>query len=478
MRIGVRLGTLAVVIALLGVLAPAALAAPPPNDNRGNAQPVNSLPATLSGNTMEATREANEPEGDCADEGGSVWYRVPVQRDGRVIVGLNANGDLDAAVDVYRVQRSQLFNVNCDRTDAKGRAALDFAVKKGDVYLVRVAQLSNSVPDSFSLTLQLAQPDATPPGPALPAGGAGGSLDRVTNPSDAYSVRLRAGKSYRFNLSSRACTPLLLYAPGTRDFDERPVRRLNCGGYMLFTPDEGEGGRYTLLAVASGSKRKAQPYRLLAGRAGRDDTAPGVFIRNYARRKGSVSSGGLDVLDLYRFDVTKRSNLNLGVRSNSDIQVRLISAGGRRIASSFDTGEIVTQLRPGRYFAVVRAARGAGGKYTLTRVSRTITRTRTRLDGKRSETVAPGRTVSVQVAILPGTRGPVVVHEQRYDPVFGWQFVRTYHVRTSSNGTRTIAFHPPDVGRYRFRTDFNGTRGSSPSGSRYATLRVQGPLRQ
>jgi hypothetical protein len=49
------------VLAALGAAAGPALAAPPPNDNRADAQVVSSMPATLDGTTVEATREANEP---------------------------------------------------------------------------------------------------------------------------------------------------------------------------------------------------------------------------------------------------------------------------------------------------------------------------------------------------------------------------------------------------------------------------------
>src|SRR5918995_4770351 len=148
MRYGRRLGLGIVAVAMgAGLLPGAALAAPPPNDNRADAQQV-ALPSTTDGTTVESTQEPNESSG-CSSTRGSVWYRVTTDRAGRVIVGLAANGDLDAVVDVYRVRRSQLASVVCDTTDENGRASFSFPVGENETYLIRVAPLFNSVDDTF-----------------------------------------------------------------------------------------------------------------------------------------------------------------------------------------------------------------------------------------------------------------------------------------------------------------------------------------
>src|SRR3712207_9474498 len=84
-----------------------------------------------------------------------------------------------------------------------------------------------------------------PPGRALGAGGASGTVDRVANPDDAYGVVLRSGRSYRVHVVSRErCVAAALYPPGTRSFPGGDaVRRLDCDDYFLFTPGPGEGGR-------------------------------------------------------------------------------------------------------------------------------------------------------------------------------------------------------------------------------------------
>ena len=81
----------------------------------------------------------------------------------------------------------------------------------------------------------------------------------MLNPSAAYSVDLRPGVTYRFNLASERCTPLRLYPPGTTDFsDGIGIRRASCGGYIAFTPGPDEGGRYSLLAVAPAGRGPAR----------------------------------------------------------------------------------------------------------------------------------------------------------------------------------------------------------------------------
>lgn len=465
-------GLLAAASVSLGWDAAAAPPAAPPNDNRADAQTI-TLPATVNGTTVGATREVGEPASGCAVDGGSVWYRLKSAKQGQIIIALAAHGSLDAVVDVYALQRSQTTEVACERTDAHGQAAPDFFARKNQVFLIRVAQLANSSSDTFQMRVQRKLPAAKPPGAPLPSRGASGTLDRVLNPSVAYSIRMREGVSYRMNLASSKCTPLLLFPPRTRSFqDDSPVRRLRCGGYTLFTPPGGQGGRYSLVAEAPRASGPAK-FRLSAGRAAADDTAPGRFIRNYARVGGRLDGSGLNVLDLYRFDVTRHSDLDLSLRSNADFELELLTDTGHRIESSSDS--INVRLRPGRYFAVVRASVGDSGSYRLSRVSRFVTATNVAFNGSGQATVGPGRTVSLGVRVGPQASGPVTVVVDRFDPLAGWQFTRQFHLRVHG-GSGSVGFIPPSVGRYRAIAFFRGTHAASPSQSGYAKLRVQGPL--
>jgi hypothetical protein len=453
-----------------------ALAAPPPNDNRADAQTISKLPATVHGTTVDSTRETNEPASRCGPDDGSVWYRVDAAEKGRFIVSLTANGNLDAVVDVFQLQRSQLIPVSCDTTDVHGNSDQSFNVHKGSTYLIRVSQFVSSESNTFSLTVELALPPAEPPGPPLPKRGASGTLDRVLTPSVAFSVHLVEGVTYRFNLASDSCTPLSIYPPHTSSFsDSSPVKKLGCGGYTLFTPGPGGTGRYSLLAKAA-RKRGGVKFHLSAARASGDDTAPGHFIRNFAHVRGHLDGSGIDVVDLYRFDVTKRSNLSLRLNDDADFDVTLLRDTGHRIDSSTDSIDV--RLKPGRYFAVVSAAPGDSGSYRLSRVSRQITSIRVSVNNRGKASVGPGRGVTFNVNVRPGVRGPVTLILERFDPTAGWLFERRFHLRTPGSGKASVGFRPPAVGRYRIRGFFTGTHSASPSQSGFAKLRVAGALTQ
>ena len=143
--------------------------APPSNDARDNAVMLGPLPATVSGTTVGATVAPTDPSSSCADEGGSVWYQVAVgaQAPPKLAVQVEANGDLDAAVDVFIKQRSQNIPVTCQRTDKHGEAVFAFTPQKQTTYLIRVAQLANSDSGTFSLHLFQPPPAARPPGAPL-----------------------------------------------------------------------------------------------------------------------------------------------------------------------------------------------------------------------------------------------------------------------------------------------------------------------
>ena len=118
---------------------------------------------------------------------------------GRLILTLTAAGDLDATLDAYLQQRSQLTREDSDVTDAKGEASVSVRVRAGQAYLVRVAQRVGSVPGTFKLVFDAAAPEVRPPGRLLGRHGAIDTLDRVLKPADAFSYRMRAGTTYRIN---------------------------------------------------------------------------------------------------------------------------------------------------------------------------------------------------------------------------------------------------------------------------------------
>jgi hypothetical protein len=453
-----------------------AFADPPSNDTRQNAQQLQ-LGQRVNGTTVDATADEDDSGGCGPSDTPSVWYRVDGPRDGRAIVQLHANGDLDVTVDVYERIRSENNSLSCDNSDRNGNASTEFQMKAGRSYLVRVSERARSESGTFSLLVDIGQPPATAPGRPLPKGGASGDVQRVFEPSNAYSAKLREGRSYRINLAPDGCVSLSIYGPGVSSFeDESPRRVLRCGGYALFTPGPRESGRYSFLIEPAGGRRDQQKYHLQVARAGRDDITPGRFIRNFQRVRGVLNANRIDVVDIYRFDVVRRSitNLALNVPSGNDFSMVLVTAGGRRVSSGGTSDSINVRTPPGRYYLAVRARHGASGRYRLVRASKTITRTSLQPVPKKS---SPGSVVGLRVGIAPAVRGRVTVLVERFDPVSGWQFARRFETRTSG-GSVTVGYRPPSIGRYRARAFYNGTKEAAESSSKVRYFRVVQPLEE
>src|SRR4051794_31895441 len=266
-----RLRSYLILVTLLLLALPAsAFADPPSNDTRQNAQELQ-LGQRVNGTTVDATSDEDDTSGGCGPSNTpSVWYRVDGPRDGRAIVQLHANGDLDVTVDVYERIRSENNSLSCDNSDRNGNASTEFQMRKGRSYLVRVSERARSESGTFSILVDIGQPPASAPGRPLGKGGASGDVQRVFEPSNAFSAKLREGRSYRVNLAPDGCIRLSIYGPGTSSFeDDSPQRVLRCGGYTLFTPGAHETGRYSFLIEPASSRRDPQKYHLHVARAGR-----------------------------------------------------------------------------------------------------------------------------------------------------------------------------------------------------------------
>jgi hypothetical protein len=452
---------------LLG--ASAAQAAPPPNDARASAQAL-SLPANVQGTTVGATLEEGEPPPGCAPTAGSVWYGFSVGGARQILVALDAGGDMDATVEVFSRSRSQLQSIGCQTTNNRGEATLDIDAAAGTPYLVRIAPLANSVKDRFRLRVVAPDEPARAPGDRLPDGGTTGTLDRFANSDDAWAVQMREGRTYRINLVSKeGCVHGALYAPGNfRGDTEKP---LDCDDHVVYTPSR--SGTYTVLLTAPRGSRARLPYRLRSGIAKRDDSAPGAPLADDQRVRGSLAGNELDALDLYRFTIARRADLRLRLETGADFDMRLMTATGNRLGSTSD--ELVRRLKPGRYFVAVRARDGAAGRYTLSRLARTITRANMTVNGGQHPTLAPGQAVSLSLRVTPAVDGRATLVVERYDPIEGWLFFATYRARVAGTAAN-VAFLPPFVGRWRVTGTYDGTRKSSPSDGGTARFDVLEPL--
>ncbi len=459
----------------LAASAAPALAAAPANDDRAAAQTIQAA-ADITGTTVGATREASEPAA-CPKMGGpSVWYRYVAPKAGSARLLLEARGGLDATVAVYERENSTLNRVGCGDT-RKGRLFTGASLEEGE-YLIRVAERPGSQSGSFRLRFSGVLVEPTPPGKALGRGGsAKGSLDALSRPFAQYSRRLESGHDYRVRV--------LAGDPQNCDVSVRLLdprgnesQFLTCRDYTVVTPGPSRGGRWTLALAAGGATATRSAYRVSITPVGSDDLAPGRFVSAFGTVRGSVSGAGPDAQDVFRFDVTKRSEISLRLRSKGSMRLELRTESGRRVTSrsvSGDTGQIRTRLKPGRFYAVVSAAQSAGGRYRFSRLTRVITATRVSWDAREK---GPGGASSVRVAVAPSESGRATVTLERFDPQFGWRFWlrRTVRVRGGSGG---FSVSTAAIGRYRARAVFAGSRRSSPSHSRSpAVLRVVAPLRQ
>lgn len=452
------LGTLALTLPV------AAVADAPENDSRDEPERINRIPGEAVGTTRDA-KTGPADDGACGEVGGSVWYRIDPGRTRRVVARLRAGGDLDATLDVYLRSRSRHDLLTCEPTDRRGNAAVAFTARKGEAYLIRVARRKSSRDGDFRLRLDPVRGPRLP-GPPLPAGGISGSVDRLETVAVPWSTTMEPGRRHRISLLHRGgCLRASVYKAGVAPRSGRePLARLSCRGYGVFTPRPEHGRRFTIFVTAARDVRGDQRYHLQVGPAGPDDSAPGLFVRNYERRDGRLGST-LDAVDLYRFDVTRRSVLFLSLRTarrQAPLDLVLLDAWGNVVRCACDgRGDATLHkgLRPGRFFVAARARNGARAEYTLLRASRTITKTRVRVA---SSTIAPGQAAGLSALVEPAVSGPVTVTVEQFDPLAGWQFVRSLR-GTATGGVATIPFVPPSEGRWRATARFDGTREIAPS---------------
>jgi hypothetical protein len=303
------------------------------------------------------------------------------------------------------------------------------------------------------------------------------AVDRFANPDDAWAVRLRAGRTYRLNFVTPGpgCADASLHPAGSGDFGGQPLRRLRCDAHTVFTPRE--AGRYTVLVRAPRASRDRLPYRLRVGGAQADDTAPGLSLANDRRVRGALQGSELDGLDLYRFALGRRSDVRLRLRTGAALDVELMDDSGRRQAcacGSRGDKRLERRLRPGRYFVAVRARDGADGRYVLSRLARTITRSLTLAGGRRTAAFPPGAVVPLTLRVAPAVAGRASLLVERFDPLAGWLFAAAFRPRVAG-GVASVDYRPPSVGRWRVTGTFDGTRVASPSPGGTARFRVVEP---
>jgi len=429
---------------------------PPANDNRGGA-PLLKLPGTVRGSTLGATGDEADP--GCGLEGGTVWYRIASRREGRVLLRLSAQGELDAAVAVLERVRSRVQRVTCTQTDRRGRASVTFNAHRAASYLIVVGHVQGADPGAFRLDALLSETaERLTAGRRLGRAGTRATVHGLTDVNDVWRVSMQPGATYRIGFTSAPCAVVTLRARSRLD---RVLARLSCAQYTTFTPGP-DGSIEYVLEVEASPAPAIHRYRLALAAAGQDDVGVGIALRNRIPARGSLAPDRLDVRDLFHFDVERRADVRLQV--SGGLRFALVRDDGGRL------GEFSTfrrQLPPGRYVVAVTAPFGtASVRYRLALLIRQITSTSLRLT---ASTVDPGTSVVLSPVVQNAGAGAIEIQIDRFDPLSGWQFNRI--LRLAVGGS--VTWRPPAEGRWHLRASFRGTIDASPSRSGHVLLLVE-----
>src|SRR5437868_2352814 len=140
-------------------LAAPVLAAPPPNDNRADAQLLPSFPASTHGTTVDATVERLDPQvSKCGRIEATVWYRIEAAPDGTIVATVQAAGPLAPVVRIYRRNPSNISEVSCGTGQAGGKVVASVAAVRGAGYLILVGRRPGTASGEFDLRADLVLP--------------------------------------------------------------------------------------------------------------------------------------------------------------------------------------------------------------------------------------------------------------------------------------------------------------------------------
>lgn len=404
-----------------------------------------------------------------------------------MVARLVAQGELDGAVAVYRIVRSQRLPLLCAATNRHGRARVAWYAYTEGSYLVGVVRRQGSAADRFALTVLASERVEQAPGQALPVEGVRSTINGVLDTMDAYSVPMMRGTTYRLNLttpSTGGCIGYSIYRPGVPSFlHAQTVATVPCGGYSDFTPGLEGGGLYSVVITTDRRDALDHSYSFEAGPAGIDDTAPGVKIENGQYVSGSLFGKGLDVLDMYRFGVPRENELTtieLRQKANVGFDLLVMDETGRRVGSVHQSKGLQVlrmHIASGRYYAVVKSVDKSGGDYGLQLRVRDVTSTSINAAGATYYEAPPNVAMPITVQVTQASHGGrVIVELDHFDPIAGWHFATELTGSVDASGTYSTSWIPPSVGHFRARARFVANPYSSFSESGYIRMHVIEPL--
>jgi hypothetical protein len=122
-----------VLLAFLLLAAPGtALAAPPPNDNRADAEAIPVFPHTVTATTAEATVERLDPQvSRCGRVESTVWYRIDTAPDGLIGITVKGGPGVAPVLRVYGRGGSAIRELDCASAGAGGTVSASLDAVRG-----------------------------------------------------------------------------------------------------------------------------------------------------------------------------------------------------------------------------------------------------------------------------------------------------------------------------------------------------------
>jgi hypothetical protein len=374
--------TLLTALVVLVVAAPA-LAAPPPNDNRADAQPLATFPGTAGGTTVEATVERLDPQvSRCGRVDGTVWYRIDAAPDGTIVATVQAMGQLAPVVRIYRRFHSRIEEVACGTAKAGGKAVASVGTVRGAGYLILVGRRAGAPDGEFDLRADLVlPPENDERGEAAPLSRLPATVRGTTLGATADSYRGcgigTGGVWYRLKGPATGQVVVQL-ATGERDAVVVAFRRSRSEiAPVACAPTDRNGN-----AVLGFSTEARRNYLLLIG--DRPGSAPGEFVLRVrpgeaAERRGrALPRRGVresvneltDVNDMWSVRLRRGTTYRIAFSSTPCASGTLRARGrmlrfGCRAYTSFTPG----RDGGGRYTFEVKAAAGMQRQRYLLRIA-------------------------------------------------------------------------------------------------------------
>ena len=322
--------TLILVTLMLLAVPGTALAAPPANDNRADAESIPAFPHTLSATTAEATVERLDPQvSRCGRIESTLWYRIDTAPDGLIALTVKGAAGVAPVLRIYRRTASAIQEVDCASAGPGGSASASLETVRGSSYLVLVGRRPSTPDGGFELRAEL----FLPPGndnragaqaiPKLPGSVRGTTLGATGDEADPGRCGL-AGATVWYRLPSRRDGRILLRLSAAGQLDAAIVvlervrsqsRNVTCGvtnrrGQATVSFGSRRGATYL---IAVGHVRGADPgtFRIdaLVSEAAESRRAGKALPRAGVRSIGARAHGRerrLARLDAPRDDVQDR----------------------------------------------------------------------------------------------------------------------------------------------------------------------------